>query len=278
MQSISYPNYVSFSYSAALAGEGYRFSCPPDFCTLFLRLMLSSTPSLLLPPDEAARLNTLRAYDMVAAPPERVFAELVELSAHVFSLPIALISIVDAEQVVYKAVHGLPGLLPQARTNTLCALVVRENKPVILPDIAAMRHPLLLSAAEIAAQVAGIRFYAGVPLRVSPAHSLGTLCVLGYQPRTFTAEEQHLLEQFAHVVGLVIVARHACLVEEDIGAIHWGIVEYQLAEEVRALVALVRYLLQRANSQLAVPLRVLDHVGRRLADVREMLEEYQPRN
>jgi len=240
--------------------------------------MPSSTPSLLLPPNEADRLTTLRTYDMVAAPPERVFAELVELSAHVFSLPIALISIVGAEEVVYKAVYGLPGVPPYPRADTLCALVVRANKPVILTDVAAARHPYLLSAAEIAAQVAGIRFYAGAPLRVAPAHSLGTLCVLGYQPRTFMEEEQHLLEQFAHVVGLAIVARRACLVEEGMGAIHWGIVEHQLAEEVRALVALVRYLLQRASPQLAVPLRVLDHVGRRLADVREMLEEYQPRS
>jgi hypothetical protein len=240
--------------------------------------MPSSTPSLLLPPDEADRLTTLRTYNIAAAPPERVFAELVELSAHVFSLPIALISIVEADHVVYKAVYGLPGVPPYPRADTLCALVVRANRPVVLTDVAAARHPLLLSAAEIAAQVAGIRFYAGAPLRVSPAHSLGTLCVLGYQPRTFTAEEQHLLEQFAHVVGLAIVARHACLVEEGLGASHWGIVEHQLAEEVRALVALVRYLLQRASPQLAVPLRVLDHVGRRLADVREMLEEYQPRD
>jgi GAF domain-containing protein len=238
--------------------------------------MFSSTPTLLLPPDEADRLDTLRTYDMVAAPPERVFAELVELSAHIFSLPIALISIVDAEQVVYKAVHGLPGVPPKPRAETLCSLVVRQNQPVVLDDVAAARHPFLLSAADIAAQAAGIRFYAGAPLRVSPAHSMGTLCVLGYQPRTFTAEEQHLLEQFAHVVGLAIVARHACLVEEGIGAIHWGIVEHQLAEEVRALVALVRYLLHRTSPQLAVPLRVLEHVGRRLADVREMLEEYQP--
>lgn len=238
--------------------------------------MPNSTPALLLPPDEADRLRALRACTILNAPPERVFAELVELSAHVFSLPIAIISLVEAEQVVYKAVHGLPGLRPQPRAETLCALVVREGQPVILPDVAAACHPYLLSAAERAAQAAGIRFYAGVPLRLGSGHSLGTLCVLGYQPRTFTEEERHLLEQFAHVAGLAIAARHFCLLEEGFGGMHWGVAEHQLAEEVRALSALVRYLSQRVSPQRGVPLRVLDHVGRRLADVREMLAEYQP--
>jgi GAF domain-containing protein len=236
-----------------------------------------STPASLLPPDEAARLRSVRACAILDAPPERVFAELAELSAYVFGLPVALIGIVDAEQVVYKAVHGLPGLCPQARAETFCALVVRENKPVILADVAAARHPYLLPAAELAAQAAGVRFYAGAPLRLSDTHSLGTLCVVGYQPRPFSGQEQHLLEQFAHVVSLAIEARHACLVGEELGAIHWSVVEYQLAEEVRALVALVRYLLTRPRTELAVPLLVLEHVGRRLGDVREMLADYQPR-
>jgi GAF domain-containing protein len=239
--------------------------------------MSLSTPSLLLPPDEAARLSSLYAYDILGAPTERVFAGLVELSAHVFGLPVALMGIVDAEQVVYKAAHGMPALASQPRAETFCAVVIRENKSVIFADVAAARHPYLTSAAEIAAQVAGVRFYAGAPLRMPDTHSLGTLCVVGYEPRTFREEEQHLLEQFAHVVSLAIAARHACLVGEELGASHWGIVEHQLAEEVRALIALVRYLLTRVNPQLAMPLLVLDHVGRRLADVREMLEEYQTR-
>jgi GAF domain-containing protein len=237
--------------------------------------MSFSTPSLLLPPTEQARLSSLRTHNIVGVPCERIFAELVELSAHVFSLPVSLLAIVDAEQVVYKASHGLPALRPQPRAETLCAIVVRENKPVVFTDIAAAQHPYLLPAAVLAAQVAGVRFYAGAPLRLSDTHSLGTLCVLGYQPRAFSSGEQDLLEQLAYVAGLVIAARYACLAGEGLGAAHWSVIEDQLAEEVRALVALVRYLLSRPRPELAVPLLVLDHVARRLRDVREVLEEYQ---
>jgi GAF domain-containing protein len=237
--------------------------------------MSLSTPSLLLPPTEQARLSSLRTHNIVSAPSERIFAELVELSAHVFGLPVSLLAIVDAEQVVYKASHGLPALRSQPRAETLCAIVVRENKPVVFTDIAATQHPYLLPTAALAAQAAGVRFYAGAPLRLSDTYSLGTLCVLGYQPRAFSASEQHLLEQLAHVASLTIAARCACLAGEGLGAAHWSIIEDQLAEEVRALVALVRYLLSRPRPELAMPLLVLDHVARRLREVRELLEEYQ---
>lgn len=246
------------------------------FSLLFFLWPMSLTTPCLLPPNERARLHSLRACHMADAPCERVFTELAELSAQVFGLPVALLSMVEARRVVYKAAHGLAQPTPQPRAATLCALVVRENKSVVLTDVASAQHPSLTPAAECAARLSGLRFYAGAPLRRCAAHSLGALCVLGYQPRAFSTGEQHLLEQVAHVASLVIAARCTCLADQGFGALHWEVVEAQLAEEVRALGALVRYLLTRPRPELALPLLVLDHVERRLRDVRELLDEYQP--
>lgn len=46
----------------------------------------------------------------------------------------------------------------------------------------------------------GLRFYAGAPLRTSDGHNLGTLCVIGSRPRTFSDDEAELLTELAGVV------------------------------------------------------------------------------
>nr|WP_218779877.1 GAF domain-containing protein [Hymenobacter crusticola] len=41
-------------------------------------------------------------------------------------------------------------------------------------------------------------------------HPLGTLYLIDHRPRTFTAQEQHLLELLAALVSQTIVVRHRC--------------------------------------------------------------------
>ena len=45
-----------------------------------------------------------------------------------------------------------------------------------------------------------IRFYAGAPLVTSSGHALGTVCVLGDQPRTIDAEQIEKLRFLAQQV------------------------------------------------------------------------------
>jgi putative methionine-R-sulfoxide reductase with GAF domain len=239
--------------------------------------MLSSPSPSLLPADEAQRLQSLRAYNILHTPPERLFAELVALSAHVFGLPVSLLGIVEAEEVVYKATYGMPGLRGLPRAETFCDIAIRQNKCVVFWDVTQVQHALLTEAAIATVRARGIRFYAGAPLRLPDEQTIGTLCVVGYEPRPFSAEEQLLLEQLAQVVELIIAARHTCLISRGLGWAHWGVLENQLAEEVQMLSAWVsQQLVLLGGSLVAVPPVVLAQVQLCLHELQKLLQEYQP--
>jgi hypothetical protein len=240
-------------------------------------LMRFPTPSCLLPANEAERLQSLRAAHILHAPPERVFAELVALSAHVFGLPISLLGIVEADKVVYKATYGLPGLRVLARAETLCALPVGRNQSVVFCDVTQAQQAGLPEVAVAAVRARGVHFYAGAPLRLPDGQTVGTLCVAGYAPRPFSASEQRLLEQLAQVGSLLLAARYTCLTTRELGWGHWGVLEDQLAEAVQTLGAWVQQRLRPlGGSLLAVPPVVRAQVQQRLQELQELLRQYQP--
>ncbi len=231
---------------------------------------MTITPGYLLPPNEAERLQALRQYDILHSLQEPVFNEFVALTARIFHLPISLIALVDADEVEYKANEGLPGLRQQPRVEALCALAVRQRQTVVLADVA--QEATLTTEAATAAEAKGLRFYAGAPLAVLGHRAIGTLCVIDRRPRTFSADEQRVLEHLARLVASTIAVRHCCRLEP--GDKQWQLVQRHLVDEIRELVALVRYLTARFGHQVPVSGAVLDTVQRRLRDLGHLLEEY----
>ncbi|RZJ58300.1 MAG: GAF domain-containing protein [Hymenobacter sp.] len=235
---------------------------------------MSTTPTILLPTDEAARLQSLQHYDIAHSLQEEVFDELVALTASLFRLPIAYIALVETDQVSYKAIFGLPRLSPQPRAEQMCSLVVERSQVVIYNDLElALQTPLNARAIQ-KCLAQHIRFYAGAPLRASGAHIIGTLCLVGQQPREFSLAEQQLLEAIAGVVSQTIVLRSHCRSNEVLGEIRWQELRTQARDEVYALGALVRYLATRYGTATPVPEEILHPVQRRLGDLHLILQEY----
>jgi putative methionine-R-sulfoxide reductase with GAF domain len=233
---------------------------------------MNTTLTSLLPENEVARLQTLRQYDILHSLQEAVFNEFVELTARIFGLPISLIALVDGDEVEYKANEGLPGLRRQPRAEALCALAVREHKTVVLADVAAEAG--LTPEAATAAETKNLRFYAGAPLAMPDHRHIGTLCVIDRRPRTFSADEQRVLEHIAGLVATTVAVRHCCRISADQGDRHWQLVQRHLVDEIRELVALVRYLSARFGTQVPVSGAVLEPVQRRLHDLGRVLQEY----
>jgi hypothetical protein len=55
---------------------------------------------------EAARLRSLRRYDILDTGPEKAFDDLASLAAYICGTPIALVSLIDADRQWFKARHG----------------------------------------------------------------------------------------------------------------------------------------------------------------------------
>lgn len=150
----------------------------------------------IIPLDEARRMKAVRRYDILDTPPDGAYDRITALASRLFATPIAIISVVDHDRIWFKSHHGLD-IEQIDREPGLCASAILQNGPWIIND--APTDPRALANPLVASDF-GLKFYAGVPLRTRDGFNLGTLCVLDFEPRDFSAEDTHTLEDLAAVV------------------------------------------------------------------------------
>ncbi|MBL8654822.1 MAG: GAF domain-containing protein [Alphaproteobacteria bacterium] len=126
------------------------------------------------PNDEAARLAALRRLDVLDTAPERTFDDLVLVAKALFGVPIALISLIDADRQWFKANIGLPAS-QTPRSLSFCGHAILRDEALVVPDASEdprfHDNPLVTDGPNI-------RFYAGQPLRLPDGFTIGTLCVI----------------------------------------------------------------------------------------------------
>ncbi len=228
-----------------------------------------------LPADDADRLRSVRAFEVLPALTEPVFDEFVALTARIFNLPISLISVVEETEVFYPANFGMPGHASQPRVEALCSTAIAHAQAVVYHDVALEDETTVPADAREAAHDNELRFYAGALILLPDHRPLGTLCIVDRQPRTFTADEQHILELLAGLVSQTIAVRHLCHLHAEMGEARWATISSELQEEVQALNALVRYLFARHGSQVPVPADFLNQVESRLRDLQTILRDFR---
>lgn len=230
------------------------------------------TPAALLPPGEAERLRTLRHYNLLAAPPEVVFQQLVALAAHVFGLPEAFLALVDAHHVRYPAAYG-GGLPPVPRGEALCASALLHPRAVAYENLALASQSGPDAPAVCAVLAQGVRFYAAAPLRMPNGHTIGVLCLAGPHPRSFSPAEKEVLEALADIASLTIAVRHRYRATPALGPEQWQTVQHRVRHDLHALRMLLRDLLEQHGAQAPVPPAVLHPLLRRLQALRVVLSE-----
>jgi GAF domain-containing protein len=60
-----------------------------------------------IPADEDARIDALRSYAILDTPPAPSFDRLTCLAAHLFDIPVALVSLIDSERQWFKSRFGI---------------------------------------------------------------------------------------------------------------------------------------------------------------------------
>ena len=146
--------------------------------------------------DEPERLREIARLDILDTPADGAFDRIAALAARLFSVPIAIISIVDTDRIWFKSHHGLEiGEIP--RDPGLCASAIMSDGPWVVQD--ARIDPRALANPLVAGEF-GLQFYAGVPLTTRSGYNLGTLCVIDFEPRVITGPELHTLTDLAALV------------------------------------------------------------------------------
>jgi two-component system, sensor histidine kinase len=158
------------------------------------------------PPEEEARLAALQALEVLDSAPQAEFDALVKAASLVCEAPISLISLIDRHRQWFKANVGLPGVGETPREMAFCAHAILDDEVMVVPDATQdarfIDNPLVTGHPDI-------RFYAGMPLRLSNGHRVGTLCVIDQQARQLRPDQIDVLRCLAVAATNALESRQA---------------------------------------------------------------------
>lgn len=160
-------------------------------------MMLNTFGKEIIPDNEQERLAALARYEVLDSPPEGAFDKIASLAQAVFSVPIALIALVDSKRVFFKANVGMEGTTQVHRGISLCSLAILQEEVTVFEN--ASEDPCLLHNPLVAGSF-GLRFYAGAPIITHDGYRVGTVCIVDHQPRQFSEGQRDILKQMASLV------------------------------------------------------------------------------
>jgi len=228
--------------------------------------MNSKFPASLIPEHDVARLRTLHQFQIVNTTPEQIFDDYVAWAAQLFGVPIALISLVDAEYVWFKALTGAAGIPGLVRNESMCAAAILTGDDVVVSDYKPESCQLVKPDV---AQAIGLNFYAGAALVAQDDSRLGMLAIIGKEPREFTAAEAEMLTLLAGLVSRTIELRYRYLAADQLA--EWEDAQHELGKVLDDNAALARYLATRSQRIDLADAEVAQPLIRRLESVNKVL-------
>ena len=160
-------------------------------------------------PGEKHRLATLRSLGILDSAPDEHFDRITALAQHLFGVPIAVVTFVDADRQWFKSHPGLT-VSETSREVAFCARTIAGSEIMVVPDA---RQDPRFADNELVTSEPYIRFYAGCPLVAPDGSRIGTLAVIDRRPRDLSDRERDLLGDLAGIV------------ETEIGALYVNILD-----------------------------------------------------
>ena len=130
--------------------------------------------------EDERRVAGIQAYGALDEVPREDLKAVVELAASICGVPMATINIItDREQHQIAAV-GFEASICR-REDSLCAAVLHEDAPVVVPDAAL--DPRFMENPFVTGELGSVRFYAAHKLETRDGVAFGTLCVFDEEVR-----------------------------------------------------------------------------------------------
>ncbi len=219
-----------------------------------------------------ARLGALRQAGLSSEMDEGMerFARLV---AGRLRVPVALVSLVEADRQVFPGMVGLAEPWATRRqtplSHSFCRHVAATDQPLILADARSDNR----TRTSLAISELGVVAYAGMPLTDSDGHVLGALCAIDTEPREWSAQELADLADLAAACSTELRLRIATEVARQ--AQHQAEAAQNEAEHsnaaARTYAGQARLALERSELMLRAAEDMADTAG--LTDVREKLRD-----
>jgi GAF domain-containing protein len=151
----------------------------------------------IIPANEADRITALKRYEILDTPPDGSFNKITSLTAQLFGVPIAIISLVDTDRIWFKSAHGIEGVNQIDRVPGLCASAILPEEITVIEN--AIEDPRSLTNPLVAGSF-GLRFYAAAPLQTHDGFNLGTICIIDRKQRYITEDQKRLLHDLGQIV------------------------------------------------------------------------------
>lgn len=149
-----------------------------------------------LPDNEEERIRKLQELGILDTIEEQSYDDITQLAAQLIGTPISLVSLVDKGRQWFKSHHGLDAR-ETARDIAFCSHAILKDEVFIVEDSRKDErfkdNPLVTGDPEVI-------FYAGAPLKLGEDLRLGTLCVIGNEPKSISQEQVAALEALARQV------------------------------------------------------------------------------
>lgn len=160
------------------------------------------------------RLEALKRTMLVDTAAEEAFDRLTRLASRILDAPVALVSLVDEQRQFFKSCIGLDEPWASTRetplSHSFCQHVVATAEPLVVPDATA--DPRLCD--NLAIRDLGVVAYAGIPLRTSEGHVLGSFCAIDTKPRDWRDADIDILGDLA-AAAMTEIERQAAVHAAD---------------------------------------------------------------
>ena len=164
------------------------------------------------PANEMERLNSLRESGLLEIDSSPAFDRLTRLAKRFFRFP-AMVNLIDEHSLIVKSADGqAPDTVP--RNISFCGHTILSEAPLVVAD---MRQDDRFADNPLVAGEPGVRFYAGFPLRLRDGASVGSLCLIDYSPREFSAADLAVLGDLSALAEDEFAAVSAATTDELTG-------------------------------------------------------------
>ena len=148
-----------------------------------------------VPENEAARVAAVRDYDVDALSARDTFDRLTALVRSHFDIDIAFVGLVDEHDERFLACEGANWRTLE-RENSICTHTILTDEVMVVEDT--REDPRF--AANDRLQELDIRSYAGARITDDDGNSLGAVCCVDSETRSYTQAERDDLRRFADEV------------------------------------------------------------------------------
>ncbi len=153
------------------------------------------------------RLREIAELDLFAPEVSDLLTDLAQQASDNLNMPLGMVNIVLDEAQFIAANAGVGGWIGEAQGTPVewafCRFAVRDKADFVVEDA----HEHLLVKDNPLVTQDGLRCYAGIPLITSRGYSIGSFCVAGVEPHTFSDEEMAYLRSLAATAMERIEAR-----------------------------------------------------------------------